>query len=472
MTTKRRARWLGAWVTLGVVAAVLSAGVGAALAGEPEAEALPNIVGEPLPLLTPDEMEAWIAQQAPRTDGTLDYVKECVRGALEKGPPGCGSFGNHMARVVAATLPAAAYLGRASFEHAEAIFAKDPANAEAYFVRPLAVAVLLGQRKDQTPEVVEAAAYARLAHAWSRFLAGVDVDSVRVVQAAQAVGAATSAPPPDAWARFVRAALRASALRSDDRLARWAEGERDRLAKAAPDDPAWKPSVGDALAKAVRLAEYEEAGAAAALKAVLLAPETVAAVSADRGLAGLFNRAVTRARALKLGLKVGYVTDERRTASGVLAFDVPRACGWKPQEVDGEQEEGTWVRDRGVSDLSELRVWKYSTSVDYVGEGGKTIGGDNVGARMRKYFEADKASLVKTKKATPTIARLSKRVPDGRGYEVRGEDDLGHDVWYREWYFKPEGSPGFVVVVSMRREGVILDPDPEIDAILESMREP
>ena len=88
---------------------------------------------------------------------------------------------------------------------------------------------------------------------------------------------------------------------------------------------------------------------------------------------------------------------------------------------------------------------------------------------MKQFFDDDKASVGKVKKASPSIGKLSKTISPLKGYEVRGEDSGGFEKWYREWYFQPSRSKDYVLNVSLRREGMLLVDDAEIEFILDSM---
>lgn len=101
---------------------------------------------------------------------------------------------------------------------------------------------------------------------------------------------------------------------------------------------------------------------------------------------------------------------------------------------------------------------------------GKVIGGDHVGGRLKSEFEKDKASLHKVKRATSAVGKLSRGVPDSRGHEVRGEDRVGKVFWFREWFYKSDVTRS-VINVSLRREGLVLDVDPEIEAMLDPIDE-
>jgi hypothetical protein len=223
------------------------------------------------------------------------------------------------------------------------------------------------------------------------------------------------------------------------------------------------------LAEAIRAHDFEESGAASRLAAALAPLAAPAAISPNDGpLEALYNRAVTCAKRLHSSGKAEYRFQE--VSGGALYFNVPEHTGWVRGTPEGDQLTAVWLRDRGVTDRTTLRVWMYSMSTDYVDPDGKVIGGDNVGARLKRFFDDDRKSLTKVTKASAATIKLSRAIGSVRGYEVRGEDNVGLQFWYREWYIQPNWFKGFVLNVSLRRSGVLLDQDPEIEFLLDSMR--
>ena len=467
----RATRWI-----LPVLAWAILGAIPAPLATAEEDEPVPRLgqPGDDDPLPDADWIEKCATAYAPQKAQFLESARNFIVAGQMGGRPGATPFERKTA-VAFGSLPACGlYFNRRTFEELRAIHAKQPESLEPQMARCLLIAMVLERTREQTDEVRVGAAYGRLVGAWGRLLLGKDPNGRNVVEAVQTVlELAGSQPVPKAaLAAFLGAA--ASEGAGGPALRELAGREIDRLAKEHPDDPAWaRATLARDLRRAIQLAAHEDKTAGAALTTLLTRLAPSAAVSSDEPeLIGLYNHAVTAARRLKLPVKAPYRAREQRTTCGSLSFDVPLHTGWTSKVAEGDQAVSWWVRDRGVTNESTLRVWKYSTSVDYVDDEGKTIGGDNVGGRAKSFYESDRAAISRVRKASPTIGKLSKTITAAKGYEIRGENEIGLELWFREWYFKPSKAKDRVINVSLRRTGVVLEDDPEIEFILESMREP
>lgn len=462
------ARCLGALVVL-----VVSGAPGAW--PEEGGEDVPLLPGEKAPLALPSteqlEQAAAKLSEAAKRQG-MEEAAATLASMRRSGASAAAPVSGVRLVAYAAHPEAALRLVRGSFETLPETWALDPRALTAHGERCRLLAMLLERRAKVEGEVAFAAAFGRLVHAWSIALAGDYVNAPRL-----AAAGATLEALPDAqriedarWAAFLRGLAYPAA--ADPSVGGWVDAQTKRLeARGIGEQPLRLLGVARALGKAMRAADMEEKGAAAALTQALTplaAPEALPAT--DTHLVGLYNHALTRARSLKLPLKLEYRTRRALTASGLLELALPIGCGWVESGRRSDQDDGCWIRDRDIRDHVTLQVWKYSTSTDYVDDDGKVIGGDNVGGRLKSFFEADKASLRKVKRATAAVGRLSRGVPDSRGYEVRGEDEVGLMHWFREWYYKSEVRRS-VINISMRRKGIVLEPDPELEAILESMVE-
>jgi hypothetical protein len=438
-------------------------------------EKVPLLPGqeEPLTLPTTEQLETLAAKigKARRPEAFRD-AELLVAGLRRYGGAGAKQADGAALTVLACVPEAALDFARRTFHVLPAIWTVDPGTLAGFGERCRLLAMLLERRATVEGETAMAAALARLLHAWTHALAGEHFDTSRVEPSAVVVRSATGPAPvePAMWQTFVHAlSLPAAAC---PRLGAWLDAEIARLADAnVGEKPMRLLNLARALGKAIRSADMEEKGAAALLAGLLPPLEPADALpQGDPTLAGLYNRAVTRARLVKAPVKSPYRTSRQRASSGILEFDLPVGTGWTHVPGDSDQDEGAWIRDEGIRERATLQVWKYSTSTDYVDDEGKVIGGDNVGGRLKSYFESDKASLRKVQRATMAVGRLSKGVPDSRGYEVRGDGGSGLMRWYREWYYKSDVRRS-VINISLRREGIVLDPDPELDAILDSMTE-
>ena len=430
--------------------------------------------GDDEPLPDADAIERYATAYAPQERQLLNHARNFIVPGHMGGPPGSPPFDRKLA-VAFGSLPVCGHdWNLRTFEQLRAIHAQEPAALEPQMNRCLLIAMVLERTREQTSQVRVAAAYGRLVGAWGRLLLGKDPDGPHVAEGIRTiVELAEGHPFPKAsFAAFLGAIATADTGASE--LRELADHESVRLAKENPNDPAWvQASLARDLRAAIQLATREDKTAGPVLTALLTRLAPAAAVPPnDPELVGLYNHAVTAARRLKLPVKAPYRTREQRTSCGSLAFDVPLHTGWVQKATEGNQAVAWWVLSRGVTNETTLRIWKYSTSVDYVDDEGKTIGGDNVGGRAKSFYESDRATISKVRKASPSIGRLSKTIAATKGYELRGEDDVGIELWYREWYFKPSKAKDRVINVSLRRTGVALEDDPEIEFILESMREP
>jgi hypothetical protein len=89
---------------------------------------------------------------------------------------------------------------------------------------------------------------------------------------------------------------------------------------------------------------------------------------------------------------------------------------------------------------------------------------------MLAWWDPKAARLAQEHGADKGVQRLGLVREAARGCEVRGHDDAGLEPWYREWFYKSDVRR-VAVNVSLRREGTLLEDDPEIEAMLDSMVE-
>jgi hypothetical protein len=466
---KSTGRWLG---TLLAAALFSFAALPPRAARGEDAEEVPVLGGKASTKELPDgtELDA-LAAKAPRElAGLAKSMKEALAKAAEHGAGVFPSFAYTAAVGLAVVPDAGLVFTRGSFESFLKIRAADESAIREHGERCRLVAMLL-ERRTPSDTIRLAAAFGRLAHAWSAFLDQQPVRAAKVIEAATTVQSANAGLPVKTWHAFVQAAVLHGA--TDAQIAAWADGEIARLIAAAPADPAAKRMAAYRdLARAYTLAVKNDKEAGAAMTKALLPLVPEEAIAADDGaFVRLYNNSVTASRRAKLPVKAPYRTKKATSTSGLVVFELPRHTGWIWQRGDGNQDDASWVRDRGASGKTEIHVWKYKTTTDYHQSDGKVIGGDNLGGRLKSDFEDDKASLVKVRRASPAVGKISRGLPSSRGYEVAGTDAQGTECLFQEWFFKSDVQRS-MLNISVRREGKDVEDDPEIDFILETMTEP
>jgi hypothetical protein len=429
------------------------------------------------PLPEQDELE----KQQPKDEDksqTVELVEKWLAFLPRVGAGVVEGFDNRQAKKFAVVPEAALKLTRGTFENMVAIHKASAENDLSKF-GPLAdgclvVAILLDRRKEQTDEIKLGSAFGRLAYTWGHSLLGERVDGVKVEAAAKTVQALASAAPVSrpTWLLFVTGLLKGSIV--SPTLGPWVDAEVGRLVQEAPEskDMARMATVRD-LVRAMRLAAGgDKAVAGPVLTKVLLplAPEE-AIRKEDTELTSLYNQGISSARRLKVPIKASYRTAKTKSSSNLVAFEFPRGSGWVHNPGDGDTNEGTWVRDNGKREKTTIQIIKFLFKFNYIDEDGKPLGGSNVGGRLKKEFKDAQSKMSKVKKAVDSIGKMSNGIPSSRGFEIRGSGTEADDLWYRDWFFKSEHKEA-VLWVAVHRAGKALEPDPEIDFIIESMEEP
>lgn len=460
------------WSALLLVGALLAGGVSYPRVACAEEEDIPLLPGSDpdKPLPGTDVLEAQQPKDADK-ERMLEQAVKWVELSSRFGASQVEGFDNRMAVQFAVVPEAALTLTRGIFVNMKAIH-KAEGNLGPLADGCLVVAILLDRRKDQTDEIKLASAFGRLAHTWGRSLTGDPVDGSRVAAAASLVQTNAGDEPVSrpTWLAFVQAALKGSIV--SPTLAAWVDAEVARLAAESPESQDMtRLAVMRDLVQAMRLTIAADKAGPAALTKVLvaLAPEPAIRTD-DSELTGLYNQAISTARRLKVSVKASYRSSKATSSTGLVTFEYPRAMGWVHVPGDGDQVEGTWLRDLGKREQTTISIRKYLFTMDYVDADGKRIGGDNIGGRMKKELRDDQAKMKKVRRVKDNLAKISRGLPDVRGYELRGENEDGTEGWHREYFFKAEAKAA-CVNISVRREGQALVEDPEIEFILDSMEQ-
>ena len=471
--------WAWRWSALLVVGVLLATGLTSprtARAGEEED--IPLLPGSDpdKPLPEQDKLES-AKPSAEDIAEQKDLAEKWVAFTPRGGAAQVQGFDNRQAAKFAVVPEAALILTRGVFENMVAIH-KASLESGADKLGPfmdgcLVVAILLDRRKEQTDEVKAGAAFGRLSYVWGHSLMGERIDNVKIAGAAAVVQGLTSAPVPRAaWLQFVGAALKGSV--SSPTVGAWVDAEVSRLVKESPEskDMVRLATVRDIVMaqRAARTGDKAVAGPLLTKVLLALAPEE-AIRKEDTELVGLYNHTVTAAKRLKVIVKAPYRTSKAKSSTNMVAFEYPKATGWVHEPGNGDQNEGTWVRNNGAREKTTIQIWKYDFRFNYRDVDGKVLGGDNIGGRLKKEFREAQAGMTKVKRAVDSLPKISNGIPSSRGYEVRGSGTEADDLWWKEWFFKADGKM-FAMVVSVRRAGKALEVDPEIEFILDTMEEP
>lgn len=427
--------------------------------------------GKPLPDAA--ALDALEKSYGSKREGHMDYVNRCLQSLAERGGNGASSFGRAMAIQCGAFPECGLRFNAGVFALVPRLFRSGHAPAREQLDKALVIAMLLERRTNQNDTVLLGAAYGRLADAWGRLLMNQPMDGVGVRAAAETVVAFEDkhAIPGDPWREFLTAMARSK----DPSISEWTRTEIARVAKAHPNDITYRRLriIGD-ITQAVTLSQYEPKEAKPLLKSLLEALRPGGSQEVDgEALAGAYNQAVTASRRIGLRTKATYRTRTVRSSKGHVLFELPIGTGWRSNKVDGDQEDGEWIKPIQNGGEIVLRIWRYSTSTDYEDSYGKVIGGDNVGARAKAFFESAKAEMRKVKKVKAKLRSPSRALRKTRGFEVFGAVEDGETLRIREWYFKTENVRGWMMNVCARETAVAgqESEDPELKHALSTLRE-
>ncbi len=344
-----------------------------------------------------------------------------------------------------------------------------------YFAKLRRAVQLMAARAKQTPESRTAVAYFRLAEVRLNVLSksAITVPAARAAATALRSNAVVAALPDDAWREFLVECFGVARSDGDRAWVDWMGDELQFYAKRHPEDlPFVRSACEFDISRGEEFIETDPKGAGPVLVRGLnglgaegvLTPENLA-------LTKRLNRGITVAKIAGFSPTVGYRTRTIWSAGNYVRADVPIGGDWKAEEADGDQEEWSLGRIGDHGPGATVTVWKYKTSTDYVDEEGKVVGGDNIGARLKRSMNDWRAQVARVKKISPTIGRLSKSIAGTRGFEVRGKDDLKDEFRVREWYWRSELWPMYVFNVVVLQTGGNLDRDPEMDKFLETFHE-
>lgn len=184
----------------------------------------------------------------------------------------------------------------------------------------------------------------------------------------------------------------------------------------------------------------------------------------------LFNRAMTRAKALGSTTKRTWITDDHKFWADRLTTKVPAFAGWSASRTDSEQDYGLLVRKR-ATDTIEIQVWGYNGWTEYAMGDGSTVPGENVDGFLKKDMRLDHELLVKVRSESRAAGALSPTIRAQKGYEIEGIDAGGTPVRHRNWYFRHSLAVRRYFNVSVTQSGTYDEKDPELLFVLNGLRE-
>ena len=453
------------------VALALCVGSVASVRGEDDGTPVPHpATAENLPDAA--ELDAHAASGCASDDDLRALLGQLRQAVLEQGASRVRELDRTEVMSFAVRPVIALELARATFEDLPAIRQRDPGGAQGYVEKVGLVGKALARRK-ATPEGTVAIALFRVDAQLDRALGKLEPDlaelkaasaELRKQPALLGIGATR-------WATTWMAAAKAAAPTAG--FSAWVSAEVAFVLKQNPKETALANEAAwfDLRWSSAEMETDPKAAGPALVRALaaFAAPDAIPAK--DRELVTLYNGAIGAARAAGLTTKAKYVTATIKSSRGLLTAEVPAYTPWEAGRVDGDQEVWKLTRIGSASGGVVITVYKYSVRTDYVDDEGKVIGGDNIGARMKQAFDAWKSQVDKVKKIAPNSGKVSKGIPAGRGFEVRGRDEDGDEFRAREWYWKGELHSNHVFNLTVLQTGGDLDRDAEVELFLESLRE-
>jgi hypothetical protein len=198
-----------------------------------------------------------------------------------------------------------------------------------------------------------------------------------------------------------------------------------------------------------------------------------AAVDGDKDLTAAWNSCVTQLKRLGGGTKVEFKFETQKSPNGWFEFDWPKESGWE-QETEIDDKDGVLVihRSRGArSDyILDMTSWRHDTNyhIDEV----HSIGGENkAGLAKWRHDELLKLFAKAQKDDKNAKGKLSDKYTAVNGFEIRGTNPDGKELRYRGWCFYPVNQK-CTVFLMLTQIGAVKEKDPQLEFVLESLREP
>lgn len=199
------------------------------------------------------------------------------------------------------------------------------------------------------------------------------------------------------------------------------------------------------------------------------------------GAAALWNSLVTLDRGAKLGLGEKYVTAAVAVFDGNYTLELPVGKRWRAVDGSSPSEQEDWGEHRPAGQVHRFDdegdrtgwMWSQMFSFAWVHRYADTknpVGGDNPGAiaeMSQSRFASFYFRQVASKKA-PRRGKLNDHVT-GFAYELAGTSNGGRPLRIRAWVFRGRGQRSYGL--NFMDEAPSDVPDPELEAVLDSLRE-
>jgi len=183
-----------------------------------------------------------------------------------------------------------------------------------------------------------------------------------------------------------------------------------------------------------------------------------------------YNDAVTLAhRHKRLGVKAEYDMDTTLLGSRFLELSFPKGDRWKWRGGDLGTLRQYDLEGRLIRSIS-FRTYSWDTC--YVIDN-KEFGGDNLKglARLGEY-DVESVIINVMKKRPLRRSRLNRAIPQAQMLTIGGRDEDGDYLCWHLYYFKAKKTRMLTFRVSVLEFGELDDDDPELEAVIDSIREP
>jgi hypothetical protein len=380
---------------------------------------------------------------------------------------------------VAAEPAAALRLLRAAARHAAASAAASAPDARTVAAQSLTLAKEVRTKEPPAPQGDLAQAYALACYARTTAAVGGQTTRPDWSEAVDLLKGAHALQPGQGehLALAVDLLVDWSAVAADEGPSALAEASALSQAglKALPGSVALRMAAAraDLRAGLMGLAAKKESAKAVLVRALDMLFSNVAELEKDPGAVRAYHAALRQARLAGLATKAQYVLD-RLPPKGLMEAGCPRGEGWEVGAPEGKAEEELFLRLRKwVPDTGWLFVelWTKRWDLNYTWND-NPVAGDNVPGMVEASRKSIRAWLADVKSDKPLKGRASKALPDAVGYELTGtHPDEGRGTYRaREWWFKSEQRK-LSWRISVVSHGETTDRDPEVEAILASLKE-
>jgi len=222
------------------------------------------------------------------------------------------------------------------------------------------------------------------------------------------------------------------------------------------------------------LAAAKKKGDAKKLVASLLDELETPARAAPKGgnlEAARFNLLVSVNRREGLGDKRDFCMQPRTTLGGKLTAEIPNTPEWKMEGGTGKQALATLICMRLGRGSAQLAFFAYPSGVE-IRTAEASVPSENLEGVAKMLRDSAVAGMAgnPTLDKTGLKGKLNGRLPKTCGFEAEGKQSEGRVEYWRAWVWKGEEQKQ-TFVLQFRGAGLQRRPDPEIERVLESLRE-